>query len=190
MNLLLDLLRTIGQWLQGLLAEGQSPAWIGGASVDQPYQRFRSLAEVQRAAQRGTRIDVNQATLDDWLRLPTISIHQARVLVQLRQAGVPFYSLEDVAAALNLPLHALYPIAPILQFCYYNSERLESAPRLSLNQGTVAQFSQIPGCSMSLAGAIVRERQRGGSYRSHADFQQRLGISPGLMAHLLHYLRP
>jgi len=184
---LFDHLQATVRWFYGLLAGPQSS---GRSGADHTYQRFRSLAEVQQAAQRGTRIDVNQATVDDWLRLPTISIHQARLLVQLRQAGVPFYSLDDVAAALDLPRHALQPIAPILQFCYYDPERPESAPRLSLNRGTVAQFSQIPGCSMSLAAAIVRERQRGGCYRSHADFQQRLGICPQLMAQLLHYLRP
>jgi len=46
----------------------------------------------------GIQIDVNQASVD-WLRLPGLSIHQARV--ELCRSGVQFYCLEDIAAALN-----------------------------------------------------------------------------------------
>lgn len=64
-----------------------------------PYYRLRSFEEVALAAAIGIKIDVNQATVDDWLRLPGISIHQGRSLVQLTSQGVQFYSLDDVAAA-------------------------------------------------------------------------------------------
>ena len=67
--------------------------------VEDPYYRFRSAFEIAVAADLGVKIDVNQATVDDWLRLPGISIHQANQLVTLSQAGVAFYSISDVAAA-------------------------------------------------------------------------------------------
>jgi hypothetical protein len=41
-----------------------------------PYYRLQSPAEIAIAATLGMRIDVNQASVDDWLRLPGISIHQ------------------------------------------------------------------------------------------------------------------
>ena len=45
--------------------------------TDQGY-RLRSQGEVDLAAELGFSLDVNQATVDDWLRLPGISIRQAR----------------------------------------------------------------------------------------------------------------
>ena len=85
-----------------------------------PMMRLSSAAEVVVAADLGVRIDANQATVDDWLRLPGLSIHQARTLVRLSQNGVVFYALDDVAAALGLAPHHLTSLAPILQFCYYD----------------------------------------------------------------------
>ncbi|MCX7594440.1 MAG: hypothetical protein N2235_11880, partial [Fischerella sp.] len=35
-----------------------------------PYYRLQSVEEIAIAASLGIRIDANQATVDDWLRLP------------------------------------------------------------------------------------------------------------------------
>lgn len=152
-----------------------------------PNYRFQSVAEVQRAAARGIRFDVNQATVDDWLRLPGLSIHQARLLVELNRAGVQFYSLDDVAAALNLPVQRLQALAPILQFCDYSAS--EELPRLDLNQATLEQLLQLPGLTQPLAQAIVQDRQQRGCYRNLSDFQQRLQISGAVLADWMHWLR-
>lgn len=152
-----------------------------------PNYRFQSVVEVQRAAACGIRLEVNQATVDDWLRLPGLSIHQARLLVKLNQAGVQFYSLDDIAAALDLPVQHLQPLAPILRFCYYD-ESIAPA-RLDLNQATLEQLLQLPGITLPLAQALIRDRQQRGSYRNLSDFQQRLQIPGDLLADWLHWLR-
>jgi DNA uptake protein ComE-like DNA-binding protein len=154
-----------------------------------PYHRFNSIAELRRAADSGSRIDVNQATVDDWLRLPGLSIHQARSLVLLRQSGVLFYSLEDIAAALGMPLQRLQPLAPILQFCYYDPEGLARIQPLDPNQASLSQWMQIPGVDASLAEQIQQERQQHGSYRSLIDLQQRLQLPAAITTQLMHYLR-
>ncbi|MEB3250536.1 MAG: ComEA family DNA-binding protein, partial [Cyanobacteriota bacterium] len=48
--------------------------------AQEPGCRLRSQGEVDLAAELGFSLDVNQATVDDWLRLPGISIRQAQVL--------------------------------------------------------------------------------------------------------------
>uniref|UniRef100_B8HKM4 DNA uptake protein n=1 Tax=Cyanothece sp. (strain PCC 7425 / ATCC 29141) TaxID=395961 RepID=B8HKM4_CYAP4 len=153
-----------------------------------PYYRFQTLAEVQQAAALGVRIDVNKAAVDDWLRLPGISIHQARTLVQLTQNGVQLYCLEDLAAVLDLSLQRLAPLAPILQFCYYDPASL-SPQRLNPNTASIEQLQQLPGIDAALAHQITRERLAIGPYRHLADFQQRLDLPGGLINQLLPYLR-
>lgn len=164
--------------------------FLGGRSqFHNPYYRFASSEEVRLAATQGIQIDANRAGVDDWLRLPGISIHQARLLVNLRQAGVPFHCLEDIAAALSVSVQQLQPWQPILQFCYYDADSLDAAPTCNPNTDSIEQLCQIPGIDLFLARAIVQNRQQGGKYHHLADLQQRLGLSGQSTADLMHYFR-
>lgn len=149
-----------------------------------PYYRFQSLEEIALASQFGVKIDVNQATVDDWLRLPLLSIHQARSLVTLTQTGVQFYRLEDIAAALALPVKRLRPIEPILQFCYY-----DRSLELNVNQASLEELLQIPVIDRPLAEAMITQREHQRDYQDWVDFQRRLSLSGEQITALLPYLR-
>jgi DNA uptake protein ComE-like DNA-binding protein len=152
-----------------------------------PYYRLQSNEEIAVAAALGIRIDVNQASIDDWLRLPGLSIHQARSLVQLSRSGVQFYCLEDIAAALNVPLQRLKPLEPMLKFCYYD-DAISPSQRINPNTATVENLVQIPAMELTLAQAVVENRTLGGPYRNLVDFQRRLSLPGQLTAQLMHYL--
>lgn len=156
--------------------------------LNDPYYRLQSPAEIAAAAALGIQIDVNQANVDDWLRLPGLSIHQARSLVELCQSGVQFYCLEDIAAALNLPLQRLKPLEPVLKFCYYD-ETLCTTHLVNPNTATVEQLAQIPVVELSLAKAVVQNRISAGQYRNLVDLQRRLSLPGHVTAQLMYYLR-
>lgn len=156
--------------------------------LQDPYYRLQSYEEVKLAAALGIYIDANLAGVDDWLRLPGISIHQARSLTALTQTGVPFHCLEDVAAALGLPVARLRPLEPVLRFFYYDADSVCTIQPTLVNTASVEQLTRVPGIDLFLARAIVAER-RSGPFRHLADLQQRLSIAPALTAELLHYLR-
>ncbi len=155
--------------------------------LNDPYYRLQSAAEIAIAADLGIQIDVNKAKVDDWLRLPGLSIHQARNLVQLCQAGVQFSCIEDIAAALNISVQHLQPLAPVLKFCYYD-EVLTIAP-LSPNTATTEQLAEIPAIDLALAKAIVQNRNLQGAYRNLVDFQRRLSLPGALISQLMYYLQ-
>jgi DNA uptake protein ComE-like DNA-binding protein len=152
-----------------------------------PYYRLHP-EEIPIAAQLGIKIDVNQAGVDDWLRLPGLSIHQARSLVALSQSGVSFHCLEDIAAALSLPTQRLQFLAPVLQFCYYGSESSATPFLINPNTASVEMLAQIPAVDLFLARAIVQNRQQG-AYRTLADLQRRLALPGQLTAEIMHYLQ-
>lgn len=156
--------------------------------LQDPYYRFQSIAEVQEAAALGVTIDANRATVDDWLRLPGLSIHQAKLLHGLIQAGVQFHCLEDLAAALSVPVAHLKPLAPILRFYYYDPDSVETIQTLNANQATIAQLTKIPGVDLFLARAMVEQRSAHGPYRNLVDLQRRLNLPATLTAELMHYL--
>jgi DNA uptake protein ComE-like DNA-binding protein len=154
-----------------------------------PYYRMRSLAEVEIAAQVGVKIDVNQACVDDWLRLPGISIHQARALVELVEMGLQFLCLEDLAAALSIPINRLKPLEPVLVFSYYDPESSIAPQRINPNTASLEQLVQIPLLEPSIAEKIVQNRQENGNYRNLADLQRRICLDSQSISQLMHYLR-
>ncbi len=155
--------------------------------IEDPYYRFKSAFEIAIAADLGVSIDVNRANVDDWLRLPGISIHQARQLVTLSQSGVAFHSISDLAAALNMPIQRLQWLAPILSFQYY--EPTLALPSVKLDRATVDDLIQIPQISPELAAEIISQREQGGNFKDLVDFQQRLGLSGSTIGELMHYLQ-
>ncbi|HIK41212.1 ComEA family DNA-binding protein [Thermoleptolyngbya sp. M55_K2018_002] len=175
-------------WSMGLRSGAQESALRSRLAKD-PYYRFQSVEELQLAARLGVAIDVNQAGVDDWLRLPGLSIHQARSLSTLTQSGVHFHCLEDIAAALSLPVQRLRPLEPVLQFCYYDPESLCAMQPANPNTASLEALIRIPAIDLFLARAILHHRQRYGPYRNLADLQQRLALPPGLITELMHYLR-
>ena len=167
------------------------PRWVSIRAKIQndPYHRLQSMAEVAAAAELGVKIEVNQASVDDWLRLPGISIHQARSLVELSDGGVQFYCIEDLAATLNLPLPRLKPLEPLLNFSYYDPESLSTPKRVNPNTASLEELAQIPILETALAQAMVQNRLAHGNYGNLADLQQRLSLSSQLTSQLMHYLQ-
>lgn len=166
-----------------------SNALLKSKIQNDPYYRFQSLAEIRIAADLGIQIDVNQASVDDWLRLPGLSIHQAKTLTQLSEFGVQFLCIEDVAAALGVSLQRMKPLEPVMKFCYYDPESLHQIQRVNLNTATANELMQIPEIRSVLARAIVRNRQNQGNYKNLVDLQQRLSLPSSMIGELMHYLR-
>ncbi len=182
-------------WMQDVLDEvlRLQAAFPWRITIDRaapdPYQRFDSLEEVRRAANLGVRIDVNLATVDDWLRLPGISIRQARQLTNLVDQGVQFYSVEDISAATGISIQRLAPLDPVLQFCYYAPDSLERIDRINPNTAPVDRLTDLPGVGPVLARAIVRDRTSRGDYRNVMELQERLSLPAEVTGRLMHYVK-
>ncbi len=157
--------------------------------VNDPHYRFQTLKEIAIAVELGVRIDVNQASIDDWLRLPGFSIHQARSLVKLVKMGVQLFCIEDIAAAINVPLQRLQPYESILAFAYYDRLSSLSPEKINLNTASVAEITAIPDLNPDLAHQIQSDIQINGRYRNIVDLQCRLNLDPGLTSHLMHYVQ-
>lgn len=157
--------------------------------ANDPYYRFQSLSEIAIARKMGVKIDVNQATVDDWLRLPGFSIGQARSLVELVKMGVQLVCLEDIAAVIDIPLHYLQALEPILTFAYYDRLSPLSPEKTNLNTATVDEIANIPGLNLDLAQKLVKHRQQDGEYRDLVDLKLRLKIDRSSISELMHYVK-
>lgn len=137
-------------------------------------------------------IDVNRATLADWLQLPGLTLEQGRSLVALQAQGVQFHCLDDLAAALSLPVEQLRPIEARLAFYYYepkgfNSDEVSPIGAVDPNRAPLGTLMRIPGINAAMALQIIHHRTP--PYRNLADLQQRLGLGADQIEHLMHYLQ-
>lgn len=156
---------------------------------ENPYYRFQSVTEINIAGELGLKIDVNRANIDDWLRLPSISIHQARSLVELTDAGVQFLCLEDLAAALGVSVNQIKIWQPILYFCYYDPESLDTPAKINPNYASLTELQEIPLLEPNLAQKIVINRQENGNYRNLADLKRRLSLDNDAISQLMYYFK-
>jgi DNA uptake protein ComE-like DNA-binding protein len=152
-----------------------------------PFYRFKSLEEVKMAGELGVKIDVNLAGVDDWLRLPGISIHQAKYLVDLVKMGVKFLCIEDLASALNIPLERLKPFESVLFFCYYDSMSLLSPLKINLNYANISELITIPIIDHNLAQIILQNRVENGNYHNLIDLKNRLSLTADFISSLIPY---
>ncbi|MBX2864762.1 MAG: ComEA family DNA-binding protein [Leptolyngbyaceae cyanobacterium MAG.088] len=153
------------------------------------YYRFRSVDEVKLGIKLGVRIDANRATIDDWLRLPGISIHQARNLVELSRSGTTFTCWDDVAAVTGIGLSNLQAFGDVVQFYYYDPDSEITPKQLNVNRAGVGELTTIPVVEPALAQRLVYCRQRFGPYKDWLDLKHRLRLPPQVLTELLHYLR-
>ena len=153
-----------------------------------PYYRFQSLNEIAIAVKLGLKIDVNHAGIDDWLRLPGFSIHQAKLLVEVVKKGIQLVCIEDIAAIVNIPLTKLLPLEPILYFAYYDPISTLSPRKINLNRASVTEIEQIPLWDEDLANVVFNERNKHGNYRNILDLQSRLNLDNDSIAKLIYYV--
>lgn len=152
-----------------------------------PFYRFRSSDELQLAASWGMYIDANTASIDEWLQLPGLSIHQARYLNKLTSNRLFFNCTEDIAAALNVPVAQIRSWEVILRFCYYEVDDAIEPVSINVNTATAAELVSVPSIDSFLARAIIHYR-RNGRYQDLTDLQQRLRLKTQAAVELLHYL--
>lgn len=153
------------------------------------YYRFRSVEEVQFGVKSGVCIDANRATVDDWLRLPGFSIHQARSLVELSRSGTPLTGWDDVAAITGISVHNLQAFSDVVRFYYYDPASEVTPRQLNVNCASAQELGTIPAVDPSLAERLVYHRQQFGPYKDWLDLKHRLQLSPQVITALLHYLR-
>ncbi|WP_373479110.1 helix-hairpin-helix domain-containing protein [Geminocystis sp.] len=154
-----------------------------------PYYRFQSDIEIKIAAELGIKIDANLASVDDWLRLPGISITQARNLVEITNSGIHFLCLEDLASALGVSVLKIQSWQPIVYFAYYASDSFYFPAKINPNNASLNQLITIPNLNLDTAKKMITERENNGNYRHIADLQKRLNLTPDFAYHLMSYFQ-
>ncbi|MGI0479656.1 helix-hairpin-helix domain-containing protein [Geminocystis sp. CENA526] len=154
-----------------------------------PYYRFQSETEIKIASELGIKIDANRASVDDWLRLPGISIIQARNLVEITNSGIHFLCLEDLASALGISVLKIQCWESILYFAYYAQDSFHSPAKINPNNASLEQLKTIPNLDENIAKKLLLDRASNGKYKHIGDVQKRLNLDTDLAYHLMSYFQ-
>ena len=179
----------LSRWLSSFPQNNRRRRAIATRINSNPYYRFRSPEEIEIAAELGIKIDVNTASVDDWLRLPGISITQARNLVEITNSGIHFLCLDDLAGALCVSVLKIQIWQPILYFAYYAPESFIAPAKVNINHACLEKLTTIPNLDKTIAQQILIERESKGHFRHIADLQKRLNLSEDMAYHLMIYLQ-
>ncbi|WP_287127440.1 helix-hairpin-helix domain-containing protein [Candidatus Cyanaurora vandensis] len=141
----------------------------------QPKTGIGTTQEAFLAQAAGLRVDINQATQDELVYRLNLSILQVNRILALRQAGMIFTSIEELAAQAAIPLTKLKVVEPILCFAYYDPETITAA-WMQVNILTAAEISQQFNLDPDLSQRLVAERDVHGAFTSLVDLRQRVSL--------------
>lgn len=197
----------------GLLRAVRAPADAPGAAMVAPglssddlarqAQLVRQAALLARPLRPGERIDLDRASAQEIERLPRVGPALARRIVEDRDSGGPFGSLEGLSRVPG--------IGPGLERSVGRSATFSGVPRprvaaafgvaggptagratsakagcadlasLALNRASAAELACLPGIGPALAARIVEDRARHGPFREVKELERVAGIGRALL---------
>jgi competence protein ComEA len=194
---------------------GGSPV-LPGAADDGPalLAESRRLADENEARARplapGELIDPNRATELELDRLPGVGPAAARAIVAARERDGAFASPDDLLRVPGIgggTLGRMRPHlalrdgpprptgrrgtsdAPVAASGAPGRTRDPRTPPLDLNRAVAADLERLPGVGPALAGRILKERARLGSFASVEDLLRVRGIGPATLEKLRPLVR-
>ena len=145
-----------------------------------PTQTKKTAATSLRVWQ----IDVNRASLNDWLKLPGCQQAQAELLLRLQKGGVQLSGPADLAQLLELPAAQLEAWKPHLLFRWYSEPPSPLPAAINLNSALSAELKSLDELNPERCKRLLRERARR-PFSDLADLQERLGLPASVVEALI-----
>nr|WP_255699461.1 helix-hairpin-helix domain-containing protein [Tychonema sp. BBK16] len=147
-----------------------------GLLVPASPQNAEELANI-----RG-KIDINECTKDDLVRVLGLPIVYANDIESLQNEGYIFTHAEELSEIAGVPESHIRRIAPMICFSY-NYQKEASFTWKRLNILSPQELIEI-GLDRVVAEKIVQERQIKGQYKSVIDVKRRTGLPFDSYRHL------
>jgi DNA uptake protein ComE-like DNA-binding protein len=128
------------------------------------------------------KIDINECTKDDMVRILGLPIVYANDIESLQNEGYIFTHAEELSEIAGVPESHVRRIAPMICFSY-NYQKEASFTWKRLNILSPEELIQS-GLDRVVAEKIVRERQIKGEYKSVVDVKRRTGLPFDSYRHL------
>lgn len=127
-------------------------------------------------------VDLNTADSIQLVGIYGVGGFTAKSILRRRKELGGFYDVGQLMEIPKMTIERIDQIAPNVEI------DLSQIKKLAINKVTARELGQHPYCPMSMANAVIMERERNGKYRDIADFCQRNLVDPSLCGKLAPYL--
>jgi len=142
------------------------------------YPKHLSISEdsdlIKQISSTRKRVDINDCSKNELVNSLGIPIVYANDIETLRNEGFIFTHLEELSEIIGIPESKVTMIAPLVTFSYDHKKELNVSWK-RLNTFSLQDFVNF-GLTLEVAQKIVKERERGGDYKSLIDVKRRTRI--------------
>jgi DNA uptake protein ComE-like DNA-binding protein len=135
---------------------------------------FNNLAQYQAVPISNAKLDINNCSKDELVRVLGMPIVYANDIESLRNEGYIFTHVEELSEIAGLPESYIGKLAGKIIFTYNSNKELECSWQ-RLNVMSIDELV-MAGLGGNVAQKIVAERESNGEYRSVIDIKRRTSI--------------
>ncbi len=139
---------------------------LANAEAERPIMYAGGTTFPERKTFPKALVDINRATLEDWLRLPGIGEKRAQQIVKFRESLGGFLSIAQLGEMYNLPDSVFQLIQPMLTLDF------KDVHQININAASAEDLDRHPYISTKQAALIVNYRTQHGSFATVEDLSK------------------
>jgi DNA uptake protein ComE-like DNA-binding protein len=149
-------------------------AFLRKTSENPELPGFHNLAQYQATPNSNAKLDINNCSKDELVRVLGMPIVYANDIESLRNEGYIFTHVEELSEIAGLPESYIGKLAGKIIFTYNSNKEMECSWQ-RLNVMSIDELV-MAGLGGTVAQKIVSERESNGEYRSVIDIKRRTSI--------------
>ena len=146
---------------------------------------LQPTTEDERAEIRYSRkININEADIDELQEIPRVGVNTAERIVQFREEGGVFYSLNDLTQIERIGERTVENMSPYITVGREYEEKApaaeEAGAKIDINTAEASRLEELPGIGATYARNIVEYREKTGGFARAEDLKNVTGIGPSI----------
>ncbi|MDO9576289.1 MAG: ComEA family DNA-binding protein [Candidatus Cloacimonadales bacterium] len=158
---------------------------------------FQKISQTKKELQKSTvpteqeeitKININNADIDNLIKLPGIGQTKAKAIIDYRENIGEFKSLKELTNVKGIGEKNFVKMLPYLKMIGDSTEIITSIPdsfkeisgKININTASFTELISLPGIGEKRAQQIISYREKAGSFENKEDIMKVKGIGEGI----------